>query len=363
MAVRKLGTDKKTGKDKWQIDVYDSAGDRQRPTFVGTEAEAYQRERELQELSGKIRLEALTIGDIAAKYLKWVENNQAATTLTGKKKAFYGHLLPVFKKLKPYQIDSDRIENYKKLRFSESQRKRKIKRSVQLELVYLHGMLTWAADERRGYCNAPGKWDKPKYKRPVPSVWTVEEMQRLFGEFGSFHKALFGCLYFGQLRRNEAVTLRIKDVHLESAEIRVLGKGDKIRVVTIPPILVNFLKDHLAEMVKPKAESDQPRKLKAGDLLFPSPVTGGVLVELKTALKLAKQRAKIDKRLHPHLFRHTGATHMLEAGQDIRIIQKQLGHEEISTTQFYTHVAKETRKKAVEDTFKGFVVNNGQYGQ
>jgi len=349
MAVRSLGIDKKTGKEKFQIDTYDKEGERYRPTFIGTKAEAYQRERDIKELSGKIRLDAMTVGDIAAKYLKWVENNQAGTTLTGKKKAFYGHLLPFFKEYKPYRIDSDLIEDYKQERFEESQSGRKINRSVQLELIYLHGMLAWAADEKRGYCNAPGKWDKPKYKRPIPSVWTVDEMQRLFGEFSTFHKALFGCLYFGQLRRNEAVNLRIRDVQPASAEIRVLGKGDKLRIVTIPPILVSFLEDHIKALEKKEAK----------DLLFPSPVTGGVLKELKTVLKLAKQRAKIDKRLHPHLFRHSGATHMLEAGQDSRIIQKQLGHADISTTQWYTQVAKETRKKAVEETFKGFVVNNG----
>ena len=362
--MRKLGIDKKTGKEKHQVDVYMPDGIRLRPTFIGTKAEAYEYEADLQRNAGKVNLGSMTIGEIAGKYLPWVKNNQAETTYTGKKKALFGHILPHFRTLKPYQITSEEIENYKTHRYEETLKTRKINRAVQLELVYLHGMIMWAADPQRRYCEAPIKWSMPKYKRPVPSVWTVEEMQRLFAQFSIFHKALFGCLYCGQLRRNEAVTLRLCDIQIDSAEITVRGKGDKVRIVAIPPVLVNFLKDHVALLKKVDDEqTDHEKKISPKSLLFPSPVTGKQLKELKCVLRLAQKRAKIDKRLHPHLFRHCGATHMLEAGQDIRIIQEQLGHADISTTQWYTHVVKETRKKAVDDTFEDFVVNNGQYGQ
>ncbi len=258
-----------------------------------------------------------------------------------------------FKNFKPYRVDSGAIEDYKTHRFGETKKGRKINCAVRQELVYFHAMLAWASDPRRAYCSPPEKWDMPKYKSPVPSVWTVEEIQLLFSEFSTYHKALFGCMYFGQLRRNETVRIRIKDLHLAGGEVTVIGKGGKFRVVAIPPILVQLIEDH-----KKTLEHQKPN-----DLLFPSPVTGGVLAEIKTALNLARKRTKIAKRLHPHLLRHAGSTHMLEAGQDIRIIQKQLGHADISTTQIYTHVAKETRKKAVADTFKDFIVNNGQCSQ
>lgn len=356
--MRRLGTDRKSGKEKWQIDAYDKDSVRCRPTFIGTKAEAYEFESKFSVQLGKGQREAFTIGDIAAKYIHWVKNNQAETTLIGKKKALYGHILPFFKDFKPYRIDSELIEEYKSLRYAETKKDRKIYRAVQLELIYLHGMLSWGAGPQRGYCDAPSKWDWPKYRRPVPNVWTVDEMQKLFAQFQPFHCALFGCLYFGQLRRNEAVNLRIRDAHLDASEITVRGKGDKVRIVTIPPILVNFLREHMEAMEKQKKAEE--KKAKPGDLLFPSPVTGKVMKELKCVLRLAQKRAKITKRLHPHLLRHCGATHMLEAGQDSRIIQKQLGHADISTTQWYTQVAKETRKKAVDETFKGFVVNFGQ---
>lgn len=353
MAVRFLEIDKKTGKDKWQIDAYNRDGVRCRPTFIGTRSEAYEFESKFSRSIGRGQKEAFTIGDIAVKYLTWVNNNQAARTYEEKKKMLFGHILPFFRMYKPYGITSDLIEEYKTKRYQFTKKKRKIYRAVQLDLICLHGMLTWGSDEKRLYCEPPGKWDLPKYKRPVPAILTVEEMQRLFSEFRLYHKALIGCLYFGQLRKSEALSLTIGNVHLSSSEITVWGKGGKQRIVTIPQILVDFLKEHI----------DMLEKKKETDLLFPSPITGGQIKEIKTVLMLAKQRANINKRLHPHLLRHCGATHMLEAGHDTRTIQEQLGHSDISTTQWYTHVAKETRKKAVRDTFKNFVVNNGQYSQ
>ncbi len=355
--MRPLGVDKKTGKEKHQIDVYGADGVRYRPTFIGTKPEAYQYEATFNMSAGKGQKEAFTVGDIAAKYLPWVKNNQAERTYGDKQKIFYGHLLPFFKTYKPYRIDSELIEAYKTLRYKETKKNRKIYRAVQLELIYLHGMLEWGADPQRQYCETPGRWDMPKYKRPVPDVWTVDEMARLFAEFKPFHRALYGCLYYGQLRKNEAVKLKLKDVHLDVGEIAVRGKGDKVRIVAIPPPLVNYLREHIADTEKMEAEKE---KTATKDLLFPSPVTGEVMVELRTALALAAKRAGITRHMHPHLLRHTGATHLLEGGTDLRSIQEQLGHADISTTQIYTHVAKEMRKRQVTASFKKILVNNGQ---
>ncbi len=353
MAVRLLGIDKETGKEKWQIDAYDRSCRRWRPTFIGSKAEAYEFESKFAQSIGKGAKEAMTVGDIAVKYLPWIINNQADRTIDEKKKILFGKILPFFGQYKPYEITSEPIEEYKSLRYKETKKKRKIHRAVQLELTYLHGMLTWGSDKKRLYCEKPEKWDLPKYKRPIPILWTVRELEALFAQFRTYHRALVGCMYFGQLRKNEVLPLTVGDVDLEAMEITVIGKGGKLRVVSIPPILVKFLAEHINDL----------ENRKKTDLLFPSPITGRQLKEIKTVLKLAKQRANIDKRLYPHLFRHCGATHMLEAEQDIRIIQEQLGHEELGTTQWYTQVARKTRKKAVHKTFRNFVVNNSQCSQ
>jgi integrase/recombinase XerC len=147
-------------------------------------------------------------------------------------------------------------------------------------------------------------------------------------------------IYAAGLRVSELVKLTLLQMNLDIHEIRVLGKGSKERIVLIGEPAVRALSDYL----------DNGRSLllgeKTNNYLFLNK-KGGRLSE-RMAQKILKKYAKlagIDKRVHPHLLRHTFATHLLDGGADLRVVQELLGHSNLSTTQIYTHVTQGRARK------------------
>ena len=146
------------------------------------------------------------------------------------------------------------------------------------------------------------------------------------------HKLIIKLLYGCGLRVNEIVNLKKEDINFEENLIKInLGKGKKDRFVKLP----SSVKEELGYYVKLNNE----------DYLFPSN-KGGKLTK-KTIAKIvqnAAKKAKIKKRVYPHLLRHSFATHLLEQGIDLRIIQKLLGHSSIKTTKIYTQISQASIK-------------------
>jgi len=144
------------------------------------------------------------------------------------------------------------------------------------------------------------------------------------------------------MRRNEAFELKVSDVDMGSGYIRIHGKGNKMRIVPISPPLRIALEPLLTK----EARDTMREKGRNATLLFPGR-DGGKMTDFRRALWGAMDRAGITKRVTPHCFRHSFATHLLEAGTNLRTIQELLGHEEVTTTQIYTHVAFGEKEKAV----------------
>ena len=145
-------------------------------------------------------------------------------------------------------------------------------------------------------------------------------------QLSPWHFAFCSCMYYAGMRFQEVAALRRRDVH--DTHIRVMGKGSKERLIPISPGLRKALDGYSESVVTVDT-----------DLVFPSPVTGRQITTIKSAMRLAKKRAGIDRRITPHMLRHAFATHLLERGGDLRSIQMLLGHADISTTQIYTNVA------------------------
>jgi integron integrase len=213
--------------------------------------------------------------------------------------------------------------------------------------------------------------NRPGYTRRIPTVLSPEEVARLLQEMEGTIQLVGRLLYGTGMRLMEALRLRIKDVEFDKRVIVVReAKGNKDRVVMLPRSLEAALRDQLSAARAQWHQDRRDRHLgvdvphalekkypKVGQTwgwfwMFPSPslstdpLTGEIRrhhlgeERLQRAIKRAVARANIHQRVSAHTLRHSFATHLLQAGTDIRTVQELLGHSDVSTTMIYTHVLK-----------------------
>ena len=152
--------------------------------------------------------------------------------------------------------------------------------------------------------------------------------------------AMLEVLYSCGLRVSELTSLRLSDLFFGEGYIRVIGKGDKQRLVPISTVARDKIQRYLEER----------RSARSGEEVVFLNNRGGQLTRVMvfTILKQAAQRAGIDKHISPHTFRHSFATHLLEGGASIRQVQEMLGHESINTTEIYTHILSDKLLETVQ---------------
>jgi len=319
MSIRKLAD------GKWQVDVYEAGrkGKRIREVFYGTESEAHAYERDKKLVLGVPLAGPDIIAGIVGPYLEWVRNNQSPMTYHSKKLFLNGPILTFFGKYNPGRITRRILENYKTTRLDAVGKRY---REINLELISLSAMIRWHYDLEGIDAPPLPKFKKLPYKRPLPTYLSEDEIHRFMAQLSPWHFAFCSCMYYAGMRFQEVAALRRRDVH--DTHIRVMGKGSKERLIPISPALRKALDGYSESVVTVDT-----------DLVFPSPVTGLQITTIKSAMRLAKKRAGIDRRITPHMLRHAFATHLLERGGDLRSIQMLLGHADISTTQIYTNVA------------------------
>lgn len=197
----------------------------------------------------------------------------------------------------------------------------------------------------------PAKFiDLPKPSKPLPVVLSKEEINRMLESIqtdtplGLRNKAMIETLYASGLRISELVNLTTADIHLREKYIVVVGKGDKERMVPLGDMAVTALRNYL--------EKGRPfLSKKPGNTLFYNYQGNSISRQslYKYIVKLAADNG-ITKDISPHTIRHSFATHLLEGGTDLRIVQELLGHEDISTTQIYTHIDRLRLKEMYEHT-------------
>ena len=186
--------------------------------------------------------------------------------------------------------------------------------------------------------------DLPRMPRLLPETLTAAETERLLAAPRAealLDRALLELLYAAGLRVSEALRLDLEDISLDGAFVRVIGKGDRERLVPVGEVALDAIRSWL----------DGPRRLIVAEHHV-QPIRGGPLFVSRTGRRLARQQAwtivkraaagaGLAGRVSPHTLRHSFATHLLEGGADLRIVQELLGHASISTTQLYTHVTGE----------------------
>jgi integrase/recombinase XerD len=187
--------------------------------------------------------------------------------------------------------------------------------------------------------------EMPKEKKKLPSTLTEDEINRLLDvklvdNYSYRNKAMLELMYSAGLRVSELLQIKIHDINLEEATLKVMGKGSKERILPLGDYALYYVKIYLT-----KYRNDMLKR-KHTDYLFLN--SRGDALSRQGFFKIIKEQALekgIQKNISPHTLRHSFATHMLKNGADLRSIQELLGHESITTTQIYTHIVDEQLKE------------------
>lgn len=183
----------------------------------------------------------------------------------------------------------------------------------------------------------------PKTRRKLPDVLSFEEIELLISQIdlskpeGGRNKAILETMYSSGLRVTEAINLKISCLYLDVGFIRVIGKGDKERLIPIGSDAIKFIK-----IYKDTIRIHQNPAKNCEDILFLNNRGKGLSrVMIFYIIKDLIVKSGIKKSISPHSFRHSFATHLVEGGADLRAVQEMLGHESITTTEIYTHINRE----------------------
>ncbi len=223
------------------------------------------------------------------------------------------------------------------------------KRSSARLLSALRSFFDWCVQEGEIKDNPCDRVDAPKLGKYLPAVLSIEEVTAILESvdlkkpYGKRNRAILEVLYGCGLRVSEAATLRISHVHLPEGFVDVIGKGDKQRLVPLGEVAADAIRAYLEERPVPADRSCE-------DILFLNKF--GKPLSRISIFKLVKGQAMIagiQKEISPHTFRHSFATHLIENGADLRIVQEMLGHESILTTEIYTHIDTKTWQKEVRE--------------
>ena len=214
--------------------------------------------------------------------------------------------------------------------------------SLRRRAAALKGFYRFAYGEGLIGTDIAAHLDLPRPSRLLPETLTVDETERLLDAATDLRdRSLLELLYAAGLRISEAINLDREDLHDDGGFVRVIGKGDKERLVPVGEIALDWL----------KAWIDGPRAVLVA-VHHVAPIRGGPLFLGDRGGRLARQQAwaavkraaiaaGLTDRVSPHTLRHSFATHLLEGGADLRVVQELLGHASISTTQLYTHLTGE----------------------
>ncbi len=191
--------------------------------------------------------------------------------------------------------------------------------------------------------------EAPKIGMKLPDTLSVEEIDKLISaidlskEQGERNRAMLEILYSCGLRVSELITLKLSNISFAEGFIKVVGKGNKERLAPIGSTALKYLNIYLNEV-------RNHQKIQKGheDIVFLNR-RGKQLtrVMIFTIIKQLAEKISLKKKISPHTFRHSFATHLIQGGADLRAVQEMLGHESITTTEIYTHLDKEYLKEAI----------------
>ena len=223
--------------------------------------------------------------------------------------------------------------------------------SLSRKISSLRSFFAYLAKQNKVTHNPLSSIHNPAKQKKLPDFLLFEELNQLLESFDLNepyqvrNRAMFELIYASGLRVSEAANLTLQDIDIEQRTLRFIGKGSKERMVPFYSDAADLLKHYVNE-VRPIL-----LKGKKHNLVFVNQKGEGFTSRgIEFLLDQCSKKAGISRTVHPHMLRHSFATHLLDNGADLRLVQELLGHENISTTQIYTHVTldrlKETYLKA-----------------
>lgn len=239
-------------------------------------------------------------------------------------------------------ITKEQITNYLK-----SLSRRDIKASsITRKISSIHSFHKYLTNENLIDSDVSEKIRKPKTKKSLPTVLNLVEINAIINltyenesPLGKRNAALIELAYGSGLRVSELLNLEISDLHLNKGLVRIIGKGNKERIVPLGEQAVIALRNYIIDarpLLKPKN----------GRVLFVNKFGDSLSrVGFYKIIQNLADKANINKKISPHTLRHSFATHLLENGANLRSVQELLGHEDIMTTENYTHVSKAHLRK------------------
>ncbi len=242
--------------------------------------------------------------------------------------------------------------------YLEGEMKRGVsKRSCQRKLAAIRGFYRYCVDHSLLKNNPLVGFHNPKSEKRLPDVLTDEQIEVLFSandrredELAIRDSAILELMFSSGMRASEIVALKKNDIDYSSRMIRVNGKGKKMRLAPFSKRASEKMKRYYEEL-RPKLM----KRYKKGPILiaFFLSKNGNPLSvrDLEFILRNIENKTGVYFGIHPHEFRHSFATSLLDGGADLRLIQELLGHESLDTTQIYTHVSKKQMKKQYDDFF------------
>lgn len=212
--------------------------------------------------------------------------------------------------------------------------------SIMRKTASLRGFFKWASSNGIIKDNPAITLEQPKIPQKLPKVMTIEEVNILLNQnLTNLQRVIAELLYGCGLRVSELVNLKTNDYDLNSKFLECTGKGSKDRIVPMGKKAIKAIKEFLPE----RDYNMQKYNIQSKFLLINE--HGKHVTRQEVYTFIHEQGKKLHKSISPHTLRHTFATHLLENGADLRVVQELLGHSNVSTTQLYTHISKKRLKE------------------
>ena len=272
---------------------------------------------------------------IIAQYLEYLELEKGLASNT----------IDAYRRdLSEFAIDNDDIDSIDRIKINLYIRNLREKKlaptSIIRKIASLRGFFKWAFSSGVISRNPAATLEQSKTPQRLPKVISTKEIEEILNNnLNPLGHVIIELLYSCGLRVSELVNIKITDIDLASKYVRCFGKGSKERIIPLGEIAKKVIKDYLPE----RELVIKKYNLNTKNLLI---LENGRAVNRQDIYSFVHDQGKfIHKNISPHTLRHSFATHLLENGADLRVVQELLGHSDVSTTQLYTHISKKRLKE------------------